>query len=816
MKKNHSRLLVFSTLLGVSLLSACGTTEEKNSFAPSSEDITSSSSEEKKVFDYRFDRDLTTPFEGPDNLLKESELPKVNPSLGKIVTLENGDIALVNDGYRLDFVKEGDGYCVKVININHSSETSVISSGEDLMFANALPVRIYLKGSNEAFETTYERVEATSYGVKASKTIHSSAGSILEVTDCYYIAKEAEKKAFNMRQEIKVVSANEADTGFGSDYCFASSANNAMEWFIPNVNYRTLSSDATYIETYLGAPMAMMRDKTNGNTLSLARYQPKITYTNNCYATFQVSPNNKSICVSYPSHEANRKYHDLKKGETQVYEIALRAEKTESYDQATIDFYNCEFNLQNQRIVNTDIDEVYRVINEDYKTFLHEEEQEDEESGKKYTSYGLPWRITIEDGEFGPMTYQAGFIGQQIPSAYNMMLYGISHNDLQSLQNGINVINFWVEGAEMMSVAGVPHIWYDTWSDSFRAYPCFTRMAIDAMEGLLDAYRLAVANGISVDSWREAIDLFGDFLVNKQNEDGSYYRCYNYDGGPFVSWDNGIEEPPGNICQSTSTSATPMPIRFLAKMYEMTGDESYKEAALKAGEYVYQNIYNLGYYYGGTCDNANAKDKEAGVYAMYAYDALYTLTGDAKWLSCLQQAAAFTMSTVMIYSFEVKKSTLKSAYPLNYGYNDGMSFIACHYGSGVDNYASFIYYELFRIYIMTGNPTYLKQAEFIQQNTKSIMNWDGALNYKYKSLVAEASSISSFTYSSASDGAWVTWSSFANVDPISKMLTNFGHADVMYYADTELSELRTQLSNIGVGGKEHKAYPENTVVSQLA
>jgi hypothetical protein len=48
------------------------------------------------------------------------------------------------------------------------------------------------------------------------------------------------------------------------------------------------------------------------------------------------------------------------------------------------------------------------------------------------------------------------------------------------------------------------------------------------------------------------------------------------------------------------------------------------------------------------------------------------------------------------------------------------------------------------------------------------------------------------------------------------MLTNFGHADVMYYADTELSELRNRLSNIGVGGKEHKAYPENTVVSQLA
>lgn len=171
------------------------------------------------------------------------------------------------------------------------------------------------------------------------------------------------------------------------------------------------------------------------------------------------------------------------------------------------------------------------------------------------------------------------------------------------------------------------------------------------------------------------------------------------------------------------------------------------------------------------------------------------------------------MSTVQIFSYPVKPSDLKAAYPCIYGYNDGMSFI-CVNSTSADNYIAYIYYELFRIYILTGDKAYLKQAEFVQQNTKSIMNWDGALGYKYKSLVAEASTTSGFTFSSASDGAWVAWSSVANIEPIAKMYTNFGKADVMAFADVSLEELRATLEKTGVGGYGHTVY-ENTVAEKI-
>ena len=765
---------------------------------------------------YREDRNFDQ-YPAPTNEINEDQLPLIDSNASQeVLQLSDGSWSMIHGNYRLDFVKNSKNeYVLQVVNISNSDKKTIYTSADNnVMFKNETPVVVTLKGSGNTFNAGYDTVELTSYGLRASKTLNSTAGTEILVEDFYYFAEEKELGAFNVRKSVQIIKAGN-DSGFTSEYGFTSCTTGGSEWFVPNVVFKTYTgSSSTYKETALGVPMIMYRNTTNGYTLSLSRYKPIVTYINNSYASLKLDNNKKSITVSYPSADAGKIYHEVNDGAQHVYDLTIRAEITESYETATPSVYNAHFNLQNQRIVNTDIDEVYSVICEDYKTFLHATEQEDELSGKKYTSYGLPWRITIEDGEFGPLTYQAGFIGQQIPSAYNMMLYGVMNNDLESLQNGVNVIDFWVEDAEFLSVAGVPHIWYDTWSDGFRAYPCFLRMAVDCMEGLLDAYLLAEAHGLVKDSWYEALEKFGKFLTTNQNEDGSYYRCYNYSGEAYKNWDDGIEEPPGNLCQSESKANTPMAIRFLGKMYELTGEKKFYNAAVAAGEYVYENLYLSGSYRGGTCDNPNAIDKEAGVFAMYAYDTLYTLTGDAKWLECLKQAAAFTMSTVLIYSYGVRPSDLKSSLPVYAGYTDGMSFIRCHYSASADNYIAYIYHELFRIYIITGEKTYLRQAEFIQQNTKSILNWDGALGYKYKSLVAEATYIRDFSYGSATDGAWVTWSSVANAEPIAKMYNNYGHADVSYFENTDIEDLRNVLESVGCGGKTHAVY-ENTVIEKV-
>lgn len=758
----------------------------------------------------REDRDLES-YILPDNTVDEDSLPSA----------EEGSVEIYAGGYRL----QGEEFSLTLEEGGNGYSLSVVSRSGEIASAAAQPISLYIRGEGTV-SSCYTEVSTERYGLKAVASVSTQNGSVFTVEDRYYFPEEDGGDAFNVRRSIYVEQAG-GDRGFESIFRMSVPSGDVAEynWFMPNNVFGEFPSNGgSYAEseilreTMLGLPYAMFRSESTGIAFSLARYQPAVTATDNSFASVAIlNETGESPCIeiAYPSRDTARRYFDVEEGTRIVFDLTLRAENTESYSFATVSVYNAHFALQNQRIVNTDIDEVYAVINEDFKTFLLSTT-----SGGD-TSYGLPWRVTIENGKIGPKSYQAGFVGQQIPAAYHMLYYGIMNDDSESFRNGMNVLDFWVD-AGMMTNAGVPRIWYNGDNNTFNYYPTFLRMAVDAMEGLLDGYRLLSAHGLEKDSWYDAIVAFADFLVREQNTDGSWYRCYNWDGKMFVDGDNGIPEPSGDICQSSSKANTTMPVRFLGKMYELTGNESYRTAALAAGDYVYENLYSLGYYQGGTCDNPNAQDKEAGVFAMYCYDALYMLSKDAKWIECLKQATAFTMSSVIAYSFDIMESSsdLKAAYPLKHGYTDGLSFITCG-GTGVDNYIAYIYYELFRIYIITGEEDYLRQAEFIQQNTKSTMDWDGALGYPYRSLVAEATTITSFGFNSATDddgimGVWLPWASVANAEPIAKMYDGFGSADVSDFEDTPLEELRAVLEEIGVGGNAHRQYVTSVVRAYAA
>ena len=689
----------------------------------------------------REDRVLSNRAVSPTNELTLDAFIDADQSL--LLHYEN-NYTMKSDKYDVQFVYSNGGYYVNFVD----------STLNKTMFTMPQPIVMYFKGSKQ-FTALYSSVEITRFGILASGTVESSNGSKLLINDYYYYPdNDYVSSAINIQREIIVLKGESVDTGFQSVFTVLTVDNkpNNIDWFIPNNIFGSFDTSSqkyrVYRETLTGLPMVMFRDKTTGYSLSISRYKPVIDYSTNSYACVgafygenSLNKNASSIEINYPTRDTARKYFEFEDHEKIVYDLTIMADITDSFDEAYVNCYNNQYLLEDVRIVNTDIDECYDVINQDFKDFLLTRTR------NGITSYGLPWRVTIEDGLIGDASYQAGFVGQQIPCAYNMMLYGIKNNDKTSLQNGMNVINFWIHSAKMMTPAGVPMIWYDGVSNRWLGYPTFTRMAVDAMEGLFDAYRLAVANGIQVNGWIEAVKACADWFVSAQNADGSWYRCYNYEGTYYKGTESNITWNPGNIAKSTSKNNSTMPIRFLGKMYEFTGDVKYLNAIKKAGEFIYKELYPQNAYYGGTCDNPDCMDKEAGVFAMYAYDTLYTLTGDEKWIKCLEQATVFTMSSVITVSFKINRnaSDLKAASSLKYGYSDGLSYIICG-GTGVDNYAAYIYYQLFRLYVHTGKEVYYKMSEFIQQNTKSTMDWDGALGYPYKSLTPEASTIYSFGY----------------------------------------------------------------------
>ncbi|MGB8452538.1 MAG: hypothetical protein WCD89_09405 [Anaerocolumna sp.] len=74
---------------------------------------------------------------------------------------------------------------------------------------------------------------------------------------------------------------------------------------------------------------------------------------------------------------------------------------------------------------------------------------------------------------------------------------------------------------------------------------------------------------------------------------------------------------------------------------------------MKAGEWSYVNAYQNLEYRGGTCDNSDIQDKEAGIYALFGFLALYDLTGVPKWLEGAIGAADYTETWIYAWTFPV-------------------------------------------------------------------------------------------------------------------------------------------------------------------
>ncbi len=78
---------------------------------------------------------------------------------------------------------------------------------------------------------------------------------------------------------------------------------------------------------------------------------------------------------------------------------------------------------------------------------------------------------------------------------------------------------------------------------------------------------------------------------------------------------------------------------------------AYLRSALRAGEWSYEHQYRLFEYRGGPCDTSDILDKESGIYAMFAFIALYDVTDDRKWLEAAQGAADYAETFTFVWHF---------------------------------------------------------------------------------------------------------------------------------------------------------------------
>ena len=259
---------------------------------------------------------------------------------------------------------------------------------------------------------------------------------------------------------------------------------------------------------------------------------------------------------------------------------------------------------------------------------------------------------------------------------------------------------------------GVPHTF------PFLGKPdvLYLRSLCEGARAALRAWQLECARpgGANHPNWRGWTERFVNWLLRQQNADGSFPRGFRSGTGEVVD-----ESPRSSFAA----------IECLVLVAELLEQPACLDAARAAGEYAWTHGHNVGAYVGGTIDNPDVIDKEAGTLAAAGYLALLEATDDLIWLDRARAAADF--AETWIYLWDVPMPAGVSESELHW--KPGCSTVGCQLISTghslVDQYMTFDVGMYAKLYRHTGDPHYRDVAEILLHNTKSMLalpgrSWD--------------------------------------------------------------------------------------------
>ena len=731
---------------------------------------------------------------------------------------------------------EANGFSLEFPQTPSGTGVCICHKGHTLFFQdNPIQFIVYHPGTKTAppeeasHVAPYSQVKHVPEGILACGILHTAEGIVVHFSDLY----QTSDGIFTLCRKVKVTAAppNGTEMGFATAYAIQSYAPctpDAYEYFIPSILYRNtkgmhphaiaadLQVNRMYVkETRTGMPMAMLRDMHNGIQLSLLHHpdietagypnggQPGIIDNAIRFGSlgYSFSPR-LSVDFRFPSAEGPRsyephrrspsgspwigRYHRLRHDAMQTYTLYLIPDCQDSFQKGMTAAYVKAFETIALPIADMEMDSIY----EDNLQLFKSEYREYGTGNVK--AAGLPWSLDLPDGTNREgVSFQMGFVGQQIAVGYHLLRYGLQRGDEATRKKGETIVDFWTSPAIMDSY--FPTVWWDPADNAQagrrREYPTFLRCMIDGMEGLLDACRITKTYGQARPKWERALERTAMHLVEKQEDDGAFRRAYRTNGE--------VESRGDHNTQGYSKLNTPIAVRFLTKMYRHTGDRRYKAAALKAADFAYKNLFqDLGKYVGGTPDNPNTVDKESAIFALYAFNAAYELSGNKKYLDAAEHAACCAMSWVYCYNFAIPNRNEDDCRknPFAHGGTSGFSIISTGH-SGADNFAAYLCYEMFKLYVHCGKPHFRDMALFLQNNTKCCTDFDGRMGYKYRAFMPEATNIADMAFRSVR--LWLPWSGIANVEPITQMKDTFGENDIRHITN-DLDTLRQQLASFQV------------------
>lgn len=235
----------------------------------------------------------------------------------------------------------------------------------------------------------------------------------------------------------------------------------------------------------------------------------------------------------------------------------------------------------------------------------------------------------------------------------------------------------------------------------------FLRSFADDMKATLRAYHRERLHGSLHPEWLLWARSFGDWLLTQQHADGGFPRSWKPGTGAVVD-------------PSPQSSYNPVP--FLVLLAEETGRPQYLKAAERAADFVWSTGQSTGKFVGGTIDNPDVLDKEAGTLSTEAYLALYQATRNRKWL--LRTCAAANYAETWIYLWNVPMPRDEDDRLLQWKRSVptyGTQLIATGQHSLVDGYMSYDVDEYAKLGRWAADPHYLAVAHLLLYDTKNML-----------------------------------------------------------------------------------------------
>jgi hypothetical protein len=464
----------------------------------------------------------------------------------------------------------------------------------------------------------------------------------------------------------------------------------------PNGETTAADSHDTEVQTMVddrfrfGAIGAALDDGHHSEGFWFPGSEGEVTYRGNTYPGGQV-------------HEWRRRYHPIRDGLVQQYRVDFRFSTSEPFPTYLKNAWRWAYSILNPPVTFQDIPAARRSITDVLASQV-------ETRGDRA---GIPNFVpSVPTSNRGPsLDAIMGFTGKNLEAAEFLLADAQVDSDKQRAEKdrklGLAIFASFLrlrlnppvgEGFDIET--GEPAL-------AIPGDHCvFLRSFGDDMKATLRAYRREHARGLDHKQWLKWADEFGVWLLTQQNAEGGFPR----------SW-----KPVTGQVADPSPKSSYNPIPFLVLLSQETADPKYLHAAERAADFTWTQGQSSSQFVGGTIDNPDVLDKEAGTLSTEAYLALYEATHDSKWLGRARAAADYAETWIYMWNVPMPADADKRLLHWKEGVPTyGTQLIASGH-SLVDEYMSYDVDEYAKLGRWTGDVHYLAIAKLLLHDTKNML-----------------------------------------------------------------------------------------------